>query len=234
LSSGDVVLTEESVVYLDVDSQSNAEQIDTEGNVTLGGTLNVRFEEGFVPEVGQTFDFVDAGATSGSFTSVEAEGIEFDTTNLAVDGTVVVLSNGQTAVIEDGQAVIVAEAGDPSAPVADAVVSDTGVVEAIEAEAVEAEAVEVEDAVAEADAEPTREQERDARRAERDAERAARDAGRDAERADRRAAQDTARAERDSGRDAERSERRAGRDQAREARRSSRDSLAGRGQELFA
>ena len=214
LSSGDVVLTEESVVFLDVDSQSNVEQIDTEGNVQLGGTLNVRFEEGFVPEVGQTFDFVDAGATSGAFTSVEAEGIEFDTTNLAVDGTVVVLGNGQTAVIEDGQAVVVAEAGDPAAPEAEAVVSDTGAVEAVEADA----------EVAEADAEPTREQEREARRAEQDAARAERDASRDAERSERRSGRDAERAERGASRDAER----ALRDQAREARRSSRGSLAGR------
>ena len=202
------MLTEESVVYLDVDSDYSVEQIDTEGNVTLGGTLNVRFEEGFVPEVGQTFDFVDAGATSGSFDSVQAEGIEFDTTNLGVDGTVVVLSNGQTAVIEDGQAVVVAEAGDPAALVADAVVSDAGVVEAIDADA----------GVAEVDAEPTGEEARAERRAAQDAARAERDLGR---------------SELREGRDQERSSRRDQRDQAREARRNSRDSLADRSQELY-
>ena len=172
LSSGDVVLTDESVVFLDVNADSTVEQIDTEGDVTLGGTLNVRFEEGFVPEVGQTFDFVDAGATSGRFDSVQAEGIEFDTTNLAVDGTVVVLSNGQTAVIEDGEAVVVAEAGDPAAPEADAVVSDTGVVEAVDAEA----------AVVEADAGPSRDAQRAERRASQDFARGERDAGRGQER----------------------------------------------------
>jgi len=163
LSSGDVVLTDESVVYLDVNSDSSVEQIDTEGDVTLGGTLNVRFEEGFVPEVGERFDFVDSGATFGSFDSVEAEGIEFDTTNLSVDGTVVVLSNGQTAVIEDGEAVIIAEAGDPAAPEADAVVSDAGVVEAVDAEAAVAEAP-----AAEAEAGPSRDFERAERRASQD------------------------------------------------------------------
>ena len=112
LASGDILLSDGSIIYLDVNSQSEAEQINTQGDVTLGGTLNVRFEDGFTPEVGETFDFIDSGATFGSFNSVESEGIEFDTANLAVDGTVVVLSNGAMAVVDDGDLVVIAEPGE--------------------------------------------------------------------------------------------------------------------------
>ena len=91
LSSGDIVLTDNSVVYLDVGGVHDVEQIDTEGDVTFGGALNVRFEEGFVPEVGQTFDLVDFGTSNGNFTSVTTDGFSFDTSNLLVDGTVTVV-----------------------------------------------------------------------------------------------------------------------------------------------
>ena len=101
LSSGDVILEDGSVVYLDVAGEDDVEQISTTGDVQLGGVLNVRFQEDFTPEVGQTFDLVDFGAASGQFATVESEGVEFDLTNLAVDGTVTILSTGQVVAAED-------------------------------------------------------------------------------------------------------------------------------------
>ena len=116
LSSGDVVLTDESVVYLDIAGVDQVEQIDTEGDVTFGGTLNVRFEEGFVPEAGQSFDLIDFGASSGSFTSVQSDQVQFDTSNLSIDGTVVVIGGVEAEVGEDAAAEIAA-AVDAGAPV---------------------------------------------------------------------------------------------------------------------
>ena len=104
LSSGDVVLTNESVVYLDIAGVDQVEQIDTEGDVTFGGTLNVRFEEGFVPEAGQSFDLIDFGASSGSFTSVQSDQVQFDTSNLSIDGTVVVVGGAGVEVAVEAEA----------------------------------------------------------------------------------------------------------------------------------
>ena len=140
LSSGDVVLTDESVVYLDIAGVNQVEQIDTEGDVTFGGTLNVRFDEGFVPEAGQSFDLIDFGAANGSFTSVQSDQYQFDTSNLAIDGTVVVIGGVEVEVGEDVAAEIAA-AADAGAPAdVDAEVA-AEIAAAVEAEvAVEAEA----------------------------------------------------------------------------------------------
>ena len=101
LSSGGIVLNDGSVIYLDIAGVNDVEQISTEDEITFGGDLNVRFTEGFVPEFGQTFDLIDFGASSGNFTSVAAEGFDFDTSNLAIDGTVTVLARDGSIEVVD-------------------------------------------------------------------------------------------------------------------------------------
>ena len=101
LSSGGIVLNDGSIIYLDIAGVNDVEQISTEDEVTFGGDLNVRFTEGFVPEFGQTFDLIDFGASSGNFTSVAAEGFDFDTSNLAIDGTVTVIAQDGSIEVVD-------------------------------------------------------------------------------------------------------------------------------------
>ena len=176
LSSGDVVLTDESVVYLDIAGVDQVEQIDTEGDVTFGGTLNVRFEEGFVPEAGQSFDLIDFGASSGSFTSVQSDQVQFDTSNLSIDGTVVVIGGVEVEVGEDAAAEIAA-AVDAGAPV-DAEV-EAEIAAAVEAEAGAAAEVE---AAPEASRREVRQEARNVRRESRESRRESRSESRESRR----------------------------------------------------
>ena len=174
MSSGDVVLTDESVVYLDIAGVDQVEQIDTEGDVTFGGTLNVRFEEGFVPEAGQSFDLIDFGASSGSFTSVQSDQVQFDTSNLSIDGTVVVIGGVEVEVGEDAAAEIAA-AVDAGAPV-------DAEVEAEIAAAVEAEAGAEVEAAPEASRREVRQEARNVRRESRESRRESRSESRESRR----------------------------------------------------
>ena len=51
------------------------DQLQATGTVTLGGTLNLTLLPGYVPKVGDTFNFIQAGAVTGSFTQVVAPGL---------------------------------------------------------------------------------------------------------------------------------------------------------------
>ena len=195
------------------------EQIDTEGDVTFGGTLNVRFDEGFAPEAGQSFDLIDFGAASGRFTSVQSDQVQFDTSNLSIDGTVVVIDGVEVEVGSDVAAEIAtaADAGAPAEVDAEVAAEIAAAVEtevtaeagpAVEAEAaaeVDA-AVETEVAAAADEAAPESSR-REARQEARDARREARDSRRES-------------------RSESRESRRESRDTRREARQASRTSFA--------
>ena len=198
LSSGDVVLTDESVVYLDIAGVDQVEQIDTEGDVTFGGTLNVRFDEGFVPEAGQSFDLIDFGASSGSFTSVQSDQVQFDTSNLSIDGTVVVIGGVEVEVGEDAAAEIAAAAdagalaevdAEVAAEIAAAVeteaVADAGVAAEADAEvaaAAETEVAATAEAAPESSRREARQEARNVRRESRESRRESRDSRRESRR----------------------------------------------------
>ena len=45
------------------------------GNVQLGGTLTLNFGNGYAPKQGDTFAFVQASTSTGSFANVEVNGL---------------------------------------------------------------------------------------------------------------------------------------------------------------
>ena len=182
MSSGDVVLTDESVVYLDIAGVDQVEQIDTEGDVTFGGTLNVRFDEGFVPEAGQRFDLIDFGASSGSFTAVQSDQVQFDTSNLSIDGTVVVIGGVEVEVGEDVAAEIAAAADAGDLAEVDAEVA-AEIAAAVETEAVADAGVEVEaEAKPELSRREARQEARNVRRESRESRRESRSESRESRR----------------------------------------------------
>ncbi|HEX8523448.1 MAG TPA: hypothetical protein VF669_14440 [Tepidisphaeraceae bacterium] len=65
--------------------------LDVSGTATLNGTLRILLVDGFVPADGQTFDFINAGTMSGSFSSFDLPplpgGQQWDTTALMSGGT---------------------------------------------------------------------------------------------------------------------------------------------------
>ena len=64
------------------------------GTLSLDGTLQVLWWDSFTPAFGDSFDILDWGSISGSFKSLSLPdlppGLEWDTSNLYVDGTLVV------------------------------------------------------------------------------------------------------------------------------------------------
>src|SRR5262249_36111840 len=54
---------------------SQYDRLIVNGTMTLGGTLNVTFLNGFVPTVGETFQFLVADGTSGSFDRINMPGL---------------------------------------------------------------------------------------------------------------------------------------------------------------
>ncbi len=84
----------------------------TSGTLTYGGTLKVT-ASGDAPALGDTFDLFDAGAFAGSFTldlPTLPAGLAWDTSKLAVDGSIVVVCDG-TVTASAGMDQVVSGAG---------------------------------------------------------------------------------------------------------------------------
>ncbi len=68
------------------------------GHLALGGTLKLASWNGFVAQAGQSFDLLDWGSEGGTFTRIDASGLQLaagtvlDTSRLYVDGTISVLA----------------------------------------------------------------------------------------------------------------------------------------------
>jgi probable HAF family extracellular repeat protein len=85
------------------------------GHLSLGGTLKLASWNGFVAQTGQTFDLLDWGSVDGRFDSIDtsglllADGLQLDTSRLAVDGSfsvVAVPEAGTWAMLLAGLAVL--------------------------------------------------------------------------------------------------------------------------------
>jgi autotransporter-associated beta strand protein len=67
------------------------------GNATLGGTLNVSLINDFSPALGDSFDLIDWGATSGVFDSVNlpalSAGLAWDASNLYSSGALLIVDD---------------------------------------------------------------------------------------------------------------------------------------------
>jgi hypothetical protein len=71
------------------------DHLNISGLLTLNGDLNVALINGFVPAVGSSFDLIDWGTRSGTFTNVNLPAIPnrgWDTSRLYVDGLISVTS----------------------------------------------------------------------------------------------------------------------------------------------
>lgn len=66
------------------------DQIRVQGQLTLGGTLNVSLINGFVPATGNSFDILDWGTLTGTFSSLQLPalpgGLQWNTSQLTTIG----------------------------------------------------------------------------------------------------------------------------------------------------
>ena len=88
LSDGDLFLGETSVLSLEISSLTDFETVETTGTIVADGILDIDFGEGFLPSIGQSFDLLDFGIAVGEFDLIRSGGIQFDTSDLLVGGSV--------------------------------------------------------------------------------------------------------------------------------------------------
>jgi T5SS/PEP-CTERM-associated repeat protein len=73
------------------------DQINHSGTATLGGILDLSLINGFIPGAGDSFDILDWGSITGNFSALNLPtlggGLDWDTSNLLIDGTLSVFSN---------------------------------------------------------------------------------------------------------------------------------------------
>ena len=114
LNDGDLVLSDDSFLSLEISSLTDFDTIETTGSFFADGILDITFDGGFVPLVGQQFDLLDFGFTSGQFDLVQADGVTFDISDLALGGSVEITSvvaAGAAAVPEPSSFVVLGLAG---------------------------------------------------------------------------------------------------------------------------
>ena len=92
LNDGDAIFTDISILELEVSSLDEFESVETLGLVAFDGILDISFDDGFIPFVGQTFDLFDFSVSTGQFDEIRADGVVFDTSNLGSQGSLTVLS----------------------------------------------------------------------------------------------------------------------------------------------
>ena len=88
LSDGDLILGETSVLSLEISSLTDFDVIETTGSIFANGILDIAFGEGFLPSVGQSFDLFDFGTINGEFDLIQSGGIQLDTSDLFIGGSV--------------------------------------------------------------------------------------------------------------------------------------------------
>lgn len=80
---GDVTLQSTSHLSLDLSGtirKTGYDFLNVSGTFTLGGALDVVLQNGFFPQVGQSFDLFDASAVSGAFSQVTLPTLSGDLT----------------------------------------------------------------------------------------------------------------------------------------------------------
>jgi hypothetical protein len=79
-----------STLHIELSDSTSGPSLITD-SLELGGTLEISLADGFVPELGSTFDILDFNTVSGSFAEMNLPvlvgGLEWDTSQLLVDGT---------------------------------------------------------------------------------------------------------------------------------------------------
>ncbi len=70
--------------------------LDVVGNLTAGGTLDISLINAFDPNAGDSFDILDWGSITGTFSTIDLPALtgdlDWDTSNLLIDGTLSVFS----------------------------------------------------------------------------------------------------------------------------------------------
>ena len=72
---GNVVLQATAVVKLDIPGSEFADRIVVDGPLTLGGTLELNFANGYAPRAGETLDLITSTLTTGSFATTTINGL---------------------------------------------------------------------------------------------------------------------------------------------------------------
>jgi len=72
---GKVVFQASAVVKLDIPGSESADGIVVDGPLTLGGTLELNFADGYAPRAGDTLDLITSTLTSGSFATTRINGL---------------------------------------------------------------------------------------------------------------------------------------------------------------
>ena len=73
---GDFTQTAGGTTILDIDSASLFDTLDITGSADLGGTLELNFQDGFVPVDGEIFNLLSfTGGENGTFSSISIEGL---------------------------------------------------------------------------------------------------------------------------------------------------------------
>ena len=86
---GNVSLGPDSVLHIEIGGTTPGtqyDQLNVAATLSLGGTLQVSFINGFTPAAGQTFDFLNWGSLAGAFSSIQLpvlSGLSWNATQLA-------------------------------------------------------------------------------------------------------------------------------------------------------
>lgn len=91
---GDLTLLSDGVLTIEIADATDFDQINVSGLLTLGGTLNIAFVDGFTPGEGQQFtlDIFGDADVAGSFSAVTSEGLA---DGLFADADLIALADGQ-------------------------------------------------------------------------------------------------------------------------------------------
>ena len=101
LTVGSLTLQSGSQTNIELGGTTRGSQYDaimSSGAVSLNGTLDVSLTNGFTPAVGNTFDILDWGTLSGTFSSLQLPSLSgwavgWDTSQLYTTGTLSVVTH---------------------------------------------------------------------------------------------------------------------------------------------
>ena len=86
-----------STLHIELSDSTSGPSLITD-SLELGGTLEISLADGFIPELGNSFDILDFNTVSGSFSEMNLPvlegGLEWDTSQLLVDGTLYIPLEG--------------------------------------------------------------------------------------------------------------------------------------------
>jgi hypothetical protein len=98
---GEVSFYDTAALNIELGGTTPGEQFDqllVSGTLSLGGTLNVSFLNGFNPAASDSFNILDWGSLAGTFNAIQlpslSNGLEWDTSQLYTDGVLSVDSAG--------------------------------------------------------------------------------------------------------------------------------------------